>query len=118
MDELLLKSTGIHVCALLAPAGRISQTRGPNKGRLGHTAPPRWWLHPKITAGLGDMVRRGLRMDEPGAGSGGWALLSQDSPSGLLRDDPNANKTFLKSLVQKSKIYLAGTVSLYKVSPS
>lgn len=50
----------------------------------------------------------------------GWAgaLLSQDSMSGLLRDDPSADKTFLKSLVQKSNIYLAGIVSLYKVSPS
>ena len=53
----------------------------------------------------------GAPMDTPGWGWVG-ALLSQDSLSGLVRDDPSANKTFLKSLFQKSNIYLAGTVSL------
>lgn len=91
--------------------------KGPNKGRPGHTAPP----GDGCTQDHGRSRGRGAEGAPDGqawVGRGVGALLSQDSPSGLLRDDPSANKTFLKSLVQKSNIYLAGTVSLYKVSPS
>lgn len=117
MDEPLLKPTGTRVCAPLAPAGLISQTRVLT--RADRVTQPH--LGDGCTQDHGRSRGRGAEGAPDGrawVGRGVGALLSQDSPSGLLRDDPSANKTFLKSLVQKSNIYLAGTVSLYKVSPS